>query len=758
VLGRGALLTAALAVCGSPAAALPVRVALDWPAGRPTFTLTRVHIQALQVVGPRAGGLSVEAEAGANGVVLDLGGGAWQLEAEAPGYWSQGAEVMVGRQAATSVRLALWPAGSLHGEVVTAGGEPLPRDLEVRLSAVPAPAGETGAARPRFPPPEPSPSRAELRCRIDEGRWSCVGPAGLFDVQFGAAGYAPRYAWDVRVEAVASTDLGGTVLGRTASVLGRAVRSDGSFPQGPCRATLRAEVRRRGSPEPIPESASEGGTNVSVPLSRRGYFHVIGVPSGGHVLVVECVAASAARDLRVEAGRETRIDPPLLLEELTLDIVVQPRVDPEGRPWQLTVEATAPRWRRIADRTTATADGRWTRRGLTAGGYRVDLKSSDGTQWLQRFFKLHAGSGPLWLRLRFVRVEGRVLLSGHPLRARLVFFNQAGGEPATLTSDDDGRFQGLLPVAPDDATETRWAVEVHAAQPPITRRLEGVIVRSVAGEASAPLELALPVFAVRGTVVSEGGEPQSGAQVTLEDAVGKARTVVATDDAGGFELFEMPPGSYTAVAESVEGSSDRTAFEVVEGVESELQLVLNRSERVAFNVVSSRGGPVTDAAVQVWVPPGAPRGFTRTDPDGRFELDLPPGTTGVGLTIGAPGHALKLTRLPASNEQTITLGASGGTLVLDLQRPGRAIDGPTTPYLVHAGAIEAAGMLPGWGSVNAGATGSGPVVVEAIEPGVYALCLVGPTELSALWRGALPSDRCRTGSLEEGRTLTLSPP
>src|SRR6185503_4443013 len=100
-----------------------------------------------------------------------------------------------------------------------------------------------------------------------------------------------------------------------------------------------------------------------------------------------------------------------------------------------------------------------------------------------------------------------------------------------------------------------------------------------------------------------------------------------------------------------------------------------------------------------------------------------------------------------------TLGASGGTLMLDLQWPGGAKGGSTTPYLVHDGAIEAAGALPGWGTAHDGASGGGPAVVEAIEPGIYALCLADPAELAALWRGALPSDRCITGSVEQGRTL-----
>jgi hypothetical protein len=744
VPGRKALLAAILVAVGSQAAAVPVRVALSWDSGGPGPS--RARIQAIRTVGTTGGSVPVAVEAGPDGAaVLDLGEGVWNIQAEAHGYWSPGSEVAVGRESPGDVALTLWPAASLHGAVRAAPGDPLPRHLDVRLSAVTA--GPTAQASPR-----PGPSRADLRCAIAGARWSCQGPAGLFDVRLEAEGYAPRYAWDVSLAPAAIADLGETVLRRVSSVYGRAVRSDGSSPQGPCHATLGTDVTR-GSPEPGSASASEAGTALSAPLSPRGDFQIVGVPVGPHALVVECEAASALRELRVQSNGETRVDP-MTLEELALDLVVTPGVDPEGRPWLLTVDAVAPRWRRIVDDAAASTAGRWARRGLTAGSYRVDVKSGDGTPWLQRFFELDAGTGPLSLRVGFLEVAGRVRLGARPVRARLIFSNEGGGEsaPASLMSGEDGRFQGVLPVSAGGPA-TLWTVEVRSREPPILRRIEGVSVRPAAGETAARLELELPIVAVRGRVVSAEGEPRSAALVTLEDARGDARSV-ATNDEGGFELPDVPPGSYTAMAEAPDGVSERTPLEVVEGVETEVQLVLTPLERFAFHVLSSQG-PVANAVVQVWVPPGLPRGLARTDPDGRFETDLPPGTTEVGLTVGAAGHPLKLTRMPVSDEQTITLGASGGTLVLDLERPGRALD--LTPYLVHEGAIEAAGSLADWAGVAQPRTG-GTAVVRAIEPGVYALCLAGPDETATLWRGALPSSRCRMGSVEPGGTLTLSPP
>jgi len=123
------LLLAILSICTTQAVALPVHVTLEWPSGIRASARPRVHLQAVQMAGPNRGGAPVEAEAGPDGAVLNVSDGVWQVQASAPGYWSQGAEVVVDHEARDSVQLVFWPAASLHGAVMSVGGETLPDSL-----------------------------------------------------------------------------------------------------------------------------------------------------------------------------------------------------------------------------------------------------------------------------------------------------------------------------------------------------------------------------------------------------------------------------------------------------------------------------------------------------------------------------------------------------------------------------------------------------------------------------------------------------
>jgi len=757
-----ALLVAALALGGRQAGAVPVHVTFDWPAGTPQATVARIHIQAVRAVGAANSSLPVEADATPEGADLDLSEGVWQVRASTPEYWSEESDVTVARQAPASVRLSLWPAASLHGQIQAAQGELLPDAIEIRLSAVP-PSASDGKS-PQAPAARVGPPHAELRCHVDKGTWSCPGPAGQFDVEIEAAGYTPRYEWAVSLNAGQSTDLGRTELQRAASVFGRAVRKDGSDPPGPCHAILKADLERRHGPEPDPDAAPQGEAPFSVPLSQRGYFQVAGVLPGRHLLDIECQAASGFRELIVQADGETRIDPPVVLEEETLEIAVTPSADPLGKPWQLTVDATTQPARRIADEATTATDGRWMRRGLMAGNYRVTVTSSDGSTWLERYFDLSEGKGQLALQLAWVQVAGRVMLGTEPVRARLDFSSDASGARVTLNSDEEGRFQGLLPI-PANAKETSWNVKSHAGKPPVDRQLLDVNVPTVTGGAKASLDLALPLLAVRGIVVSEDGHPQNGAQVIFEGSTGTTTTTAADSD-GSFEVQYLAPGKYTATAQSDDGASDATPFEVLDGSEKQLRLIMHASMHIPFYVVSN-GGPVDGATVQVWIAPGEPKALVRTDRNGRFEVKLPHGTTEVGLTVGAPDYALQLARMPVSSgsdpspnaNNTIKLGTAGGKLELNFEPPDGTLDRSAVLFLVHNGAVQDARTVAGWGTEQAGTSGDGPAEVEAIEPGDYSLCvLADASQVSTLWQGTLPPEICHTGTVVEGQTLTLSPP
>lgn len=759
MFGREIFLSAVFVLCFSHAEALPIHVQFEWPAGMPSSGSTPIRVQAVRSAGYTKSAAPVAVDAATEGATLDLGHGVWEVQASARGYWSEATEVAVDGQAPDSVRLSLWPAASLHGEIVTAEGEPLPSVLALQLSGVPESQDRepTGLGREL----KPISLHTTLHCPIHGRAWSCAAPAGAFDVRLQAAEYTPQYLWGVNLKTDQTTNFGHTVLRRAASVFGRAVRNDGSNPSSSCLAILLPDVERHGGPDPDGETAPLATKTFSVPLSRSGYFQIVGVPPGRHMLAIECPAASSLRELHVQGDGETRVDPPLHLEELTLDIGITPKLDPAGQPWRLTVDATAPHFRRIAGGEACSADGLWARHGLITGNYRVVVSGSDGTAWLQRNFNLSASSGRLSLRLGSVAVAGRALLSSQPIRARLVFSNNATGESATLNSDDNGRFQGLLPVAPS-LQESTWTVEAHVMQPPVTQRLLDVRVES-AGAANAWLDLDFPAVPVRGSVVSPDGKPQPNVQVIFEDSTG-TRTTTGTDDAGRFEMSDLPAGKYTALADSPAGCSDRTPFEVADGSGSELRLVLNPFKRVPFYVVSSQG-PVEDAAVQVWIAPGVPRAFARTDADGRFEVTLPPGTTELGLTIGSPEYALKLIRLPVPSDdddsreaRTITLDSSAGTLLLNLQLLNHARDDSATFYLVHNRAIQDARTIAGWGTGQAGTRSNGPATIDAIEPGDYALCRVDATNVAVLWSGPVPSQHCSKGSLDEGGTLTLSLP
>ncbi len=750
------------ALCG---AAVPVQVELQWPGGAPAKGPGSITIAASRVAGYTAASQPLQVRALAGTAVLKLDLGIWRLQASASGYWGQPIEVTVSGSPPAAVRMSMWPAATLSGQVQTTDGETLPPRLQVRLhAAVGAKSGASASSQ--------SPGQAALQCPITAGHWSCLAPAGRFDLRLSSHGFAPVYEWSVTLTAANNTDLGSLVLQRAASVFGRAVRSDGSSPQGSCQARLGPDPNRRGAPEDEPSPSV--AARLAAPLNGRGYFQILGIPPGRYQLAIHCPGASGLRSLEVVPDRETRIDPPLRLGDLTLRLALTPGLDPSGHPWRVSVAEVAPDFQTIVHKTSVReaaaqagkeSEGQWLRNGLLPGKYHVSVTAADGSLWLQRYLDLQQGGRSLRLRLTAAKVAGRVLLGVTPVSAQLVFSNDAGGQTVTLSSDDNGRFQGQLPE-PSGTAGATWTVLAHLKQPPATQRLLGVAIPAAGENGRAWLELRLPALAVRGTVVSAKGGPQQGIQVSFKNASG-VQASTATDALGHFQMADLAAGKYTVEAESVKGASVSKSIIVTSGASLNLRLVLKPATHIPFQITSDQG-PVAGATVQVWVAPGVPWAFTHSDQNGQLNLSLPPGTTDVSLTVSAPGYALTLTRIhlsgtasDSSDPHTVTLETSGGTLQLNFQEAGgMAASGdadPGTYYLIHKGAIQDARAIPGGSSAPTG--DNGQEVIQGLATGSYGLCRVtAPAQLTTLWSGSLPSSICTTGSLDDGDTLTLSAP
>lgn len=775
MFGRSALIGAVVALCGISAWAVPVHLSFAGPSGQSLPAATRVRIYAARMVGDSATAVPIESDAGPDGAVLNLGEGVWEVQALAAGYWSQGAEITVSG-AAANAQIAFWPASYLQGEVTVGQGGTAPQALHIRLSATAASSGSAAAAPPSGQPGQ-TPASAELNCPVSGGKWSCVGPAGVFDARLAADGYAPVYDWAVNLKPGASTNLGQTQLQTALSVFGRAVSPDGSNPPGPCLATLVPYAVRSFGPGPQVENPPPDEKTYTVPVNEQGYFQVVGVMPGHHLLFVECLAASGLTPVQVAPDGETRLDSPLVLQDVTLKISVSPTTDPAGKPWQLTVVATAPRIRGIADGAPVSANGAWIKNGLMAGSYRVFVRDSDGMEWLRQDFELSANSKPLALKLASVKVAGKVTLSGEPVKATLSFSNQAGGDPITLKSDDNGNFAGRLPITAG-AEESVWDVEADVDHPETVRHLKGVDVPTMPDGQSASLDLELPSIPLQGSVVTPDGQPQASAQVTVKNLGTGYQTATRTGGDGSFEIEDLPPGNYDAVARSSYGVSDPKEFSVADSSQNKVKLILNPYVHASFYVLSSGKDPISDAAVQVWVAPGVPHAFVKTDQNGRFQVSLAPGTNEVGLTVGASDYDISLTKMsvatppPDSNgdnqpsqpdgptdQNTITLDTNGGTLMLNFEPADGTLDRSAMLYLVHNGSIADARTLAGWGTDQAGSDSQGPEEVDGIEPGEYSLCVVmNPSQMALLWQGQAPKQTCATGSVKAGQTLTLTPP
>jgi len=690
----------------------------------------------------------LEGASGSTEVRVD-GHKSWKVQASAEGFWSPATIASPGApDSRTVVPLVLWPAAEIAGKITHPKTVAEPDELRIRLAPVPESKG-TSAEQPE--------GTHWISCNISDCQIvPCGSPPGRWNVRIDSEGLSPLYIWDIVLQPGKTFDLGEIALQLGGSISGRAITALG--PVDP--EVSAAELHPLSDPTDLSTEWQEKKAQLRrlSDFGAWGDFHFTGVAPGSYRLVIrqEGFAPAERSPIPVEAGEETLIDKPVVLERLLRAVInVQPATDPFQKRWTVNLHRPGEGsvMTQVGSGSTDPA-GAWRSPPIPSGPYSVQILDQQGNSMGWWDLELQRGQEETWIDLPIVFVDGRVRMGEEPLSARLWFGGKTGRESIEAETDEDGAFYVVLP------REGEWTVDVEADDPLVVSRGLDVEIEPVADLRSADVIIEIPDTAVEGEVVDEVGVAVRSAQVLLQ-SYGEWRGVlpVDTDLSGRFELRGMRPGQFSIEATSPEGRSEPETRQVAEGQTVSVQLTV-RKERTMIGRVLSDSGPVPGAHVFVFPFTNSGRPATmripdaRTDIEGRFELAVPGGSTSARVLIMAPGYALELTTVNQGTRLEIPLSRTSGTLHL---KGNESTDGSVGLVMIDGEAVSAF-RLRTWARLNQGTVEpDGSMTIPSMPPGSYAYCYLSLEEALFVLAGAgLPkAEACSEGFLTQNGDLTL---
>jgi hypothetical protein len=690
---------------------------------------------------PATGGGQIETEAVAPGTVeLDLAPHGWTLVAEADGYWSQPVKLAPGG-ADSTVRIELWQTGALQGKLHPVDREPLPEVVEILFRSIP------GSAESDSVPAD------WILCPVAEDAWSCELPAGLLDVQVAAKGFVKQFFWDIRIRAGGTKDLGSIEMRRGSSVRGWVLTETGAPADG---ARIELSPRTAASQPDPTATVRLKDLAASAMANHRGFFQLLDMKPGAYVLVAEKENFAPSRTtVRVLEDEATVVaNPPLtLFAPSSLEVYVDPPAPPGSGLWQAELVQFDSDYHRIGvfAEQSIPANGSWRLDNVPTGFFSLSLSSENGDRWFSHSLETGPDTGPVFLTVPVVEVQGTVRIGSEPLPARLSFGGKYGSQSVYLATDEEGEFSGLLP------RPGIWEVAVEVEEPAIRREIQ------VEVEEGEPLDLAFPDTVVRGVVVDDAGEPVPEAIVRVRNIqqIQMSADFRSGDD-GRFESVGLPIGRTVLMAEAFLRTSEPREVVLEEGREPpEVRLVVRKNSMLEGRVVSEDGSGVSGAKVTAIPVEALSMGgpILGTDAEGRFETDLPPGSHNVVLTVAAPGYAFRVLQIPLEETPLVVpVGHASGTLVLELPESLDLSRWDTQrPIIFHGGGVVSVYALRSWAAFHGQRPESeSRLVVPNVEPGRYAACLAPLDSVGPLLAGVNPGVPCVAGDLAISAELTLS--
>ena len=627
----------------------------------------------------------------------------WIVTATSRNCWAPSLNV---RRDAKAVAVPLWPQTTLTGKLVIPKGAEVPSSVALQIES---------------PPQQPTGGvpQSQLTCPVSKNTFRCAGPSATLDVRISAIGFAPRYLW-----AVDQPNLGDIVLARGGSISGT-VRFDGD---GPPLTEVALELKVT-----TPPIMSEGWSHEEKRIASqsatarpnaRGFFQFAQVEAGQYSVIARHEGWSRARHagIEVKEGEESALAQPLLIEPLAeVDVVIQPPLDPYGKPWQVELMEMVPLSTMSTPivETEASMTGLWSAAGIESGYHKISVKDHRGSHFTYQVVDVSPRMPPVTITMSNVLVRGTLRIGDKPARARFEFRNGRGTNVA-MRSDAEGRFSGALP------TDGRWEIDVVRGRAPTFHRRR-VEVRAENGVAE--IDLRLPDTRLAGKVVSTKGEPVT-AFVRLWSAERDFLGSTSTDEHGVFEVIGIEPGTIYLEAESRDTRDWKSGYlpvAVSTTPADDLTVVLRRALWLKGRLVTPSGLPVAGAIVR-YVLPDRPRETMEdvSGPNGRFQIPFSPGTTAVDLAIVPPALPVKIARIPLeegpARTTEIVLAPSGGTLEIEMDHPTPSEPGSHV-WIEHRGAVQHVLALRrpvNWTTVPRGFHAWGSSI--ELEPGEYAVC------------------------------------
>ncbi|MCU1227211.1 MAG: hypothetical protein JWO97_95 [Acidobacteria bacterium] len=350
--------------------------------------------------------------ANANVARIDVEDGSWAIDVDGGTAWHTRQFVT----APSTVIVDLWERATVTGQIDSAETT-LPKALVIHYEA---------STRS-----DALPADGDIVCAIAGRAFRCDIPAGAWKLRVKAASMIERYFPAATFTSEMTKSLGVVRLQRGQSIRGRVdiARIDGNVTKVIVSA--------------VPTGGHEA---LTAHPSANGAFHIDAVAPGEYnvsaTLGNEAMSPEAA--IVVHHSADADLARPLIVgRPAEVTVIVAPRLDPDGKPWNVTLDHYATE--RFIDSTmtlTTANDATW-RAQVSPARYELRVTSASGASWHSETLDV-AGTTTIPLLIATRKAHGRVTLGDTPLHAALSF-SAKNADGIEATSGEDGTFEVLLP-------------------------------------------------------------------------------------------------------------------------------------------------------------------------------------------------------------------------------------------------------------------------------------------------------------------------